>query len=138
MIRYISNNFYFTKIAVPLFCLFGDFSPFCSSSFIFKDAACQMCLFSDSLMHFNSYPISICRYKPAGNYMFKVNSRNTRTRSEITSKLTIKTPEQLQWCRSVVFIINFEHILHLDLVFLLLTLSRQMLARNNDSLSKIM
>ena len=27
---------------------------------------------------------------PAGNYMFKVNSRNTRTRCEICSKLTIK------------------------------------------------
>ena len=30
---------------------------------------------------------------PAGNYMFKVNNRNTRTRCEICSKLTIKTPE---------------------------------------------
>ena len=29
----------------------------------------------------------------AGNYMFKVNNRNTRTRCEIYSKLTIKTPE---------------------------------------------
>ena len=29
----------------------------------------------------------------AGNYMFKVNNRNTRTRCEISSKLTIKTPE---------------------------------------------
>ena len=32
--------------------------------------------------------------KPAGNYMFKVNNRNTRTRCEICSKLTIKTPER--------------------------------------------
>ena len=31
---------------------------------------------------------------PAGNYMFKVNNRNTRTRCEICSKLTIKTPER--------------------------------------------
>ena len=30
---------------------------------------------------------------PASNYMFKVNNRNTRTRCEICSKLTIKTPE---------------------------------------------
>ena len=29
----------------------------------------------------------------AGNYMFKVNNRNTRTRCEICSKLTMKTPE---------------------------------------------
>ena len=33
-------------------------------------------------------------YYPAGNYMFKVNNRNTRTRCEIYSKLTIKTPER--------------------------------------------
>ena len=31
---------------------------------------------------------------PAGNYMFKVNNRNTRTRCEICSKLTIKIPER--------------------------------------------
>ena len=31
----------------------------------------------------------------AGNYMFKVNNRNTRTRCEICSKLTMKTPEWL-------------------------------------------
>ena len=33
---------------------------------------------------------------PAGNYMFKVNNRNTRTRCEICLKLIIKTPEQRQ------------------------------------------
>ena len=30
---------------------------------------------------------------PAGNYMFKVNNRNTRTRCEIYSKLALNTPE---------------------------------------------
>ena len=30
-------------------------------------------------------------------YLFKVNNRNTRTRREICSKLTIKTPEWRQW-----------------------------------------
>ena len=39
---------------------------------------------------------------------------------QIWSKLTIKTPEQR---RSGVFIVNFEHILHLVLVFPLLTLN---------------
>ena len=29
--------------------------------------------------------------------MFKVNNRNTRTMSEICSKLTIKTPERRHW-----------------------------------------
>ena len=31
---------------------------------------------------------------PAGNYIFKVNNRNTRASLEICSKLTIKTQEQ--------------------------------------------
>ena len=35
--------------------------------------------------------------KPAGNKMFKVNNRNTRTRCEICSKLTIKVPERRHW-----------------------------------------
>ena len=39
------------------------------------------------------------------------------------SKLTIETLEQDMWRRSGVFIVNFEHILHLVLVFFL-TLSR--------------
>ena len=56
-------------------------------------------------------------YFPAGNYMFKVNNRNTRTKCEICSKLTIKTPERRQWRRSGVFIVNFEHISHFVLVF---------------------
>ena len=34
--------------------------------------------------------------------------------------LTIKTPERCQWRRSGVFIVNFEHISHLVIVFLLL------------------
>ena len=70
---------------------------------------------------------------PTGNYMFKVNNRNTRTRCGMCSNLTIKTPERRQWHRSVVFIVNFEHISHLVLVFQLLTLSRQMLAGLNIS-----
>ena len=51
------------------------------------------------------------------------NNRNTRTRCEICSKLKIKTPERRQWRRSGVFIVTFEHISRLFLVFLLLTLS---------------
>ena len=45
------------------------------------------------------------------HYMFKVNNSNTRTRSEIYSKLTIKTPEWHEWR-------------HLVLLCLLLTLNR--------------
>ena len=62
---------------------------------------------------------------PAGNYMFKINNRNTRTRSEICLKLTIKitgstkiTSGFLMFSggikrdlrRSGIFIVNFEHI----------------------------
>ena len=43
---------------------------------------------------------------------------------KICSKLTIKIPEQPQWRRSGIFIVNFEHVSHLVLVFLLLTLNR--------------
>ena len=52
-------------------------------------------------------------------YMFKVNNGNTRTMCEICSKLTIKTPE-----RSDVFIVNFEQILHIVIMFPLLTLNK--------------
>ena len=45
---------------------------------------------------------------PAGNYMFKVNNRNTRARCEVCSKLTIKIPERRHWRRSGVFIVNLE------------------------------
>ena len=61
---------------------------------------------------------------PVRIYMFKVNNRNTRTRCEIYSKLTIKTPEQrlasfwylcYLWtyftpCSSVSFV-NVEHVI---------------------------
>ena len=40
---------------------------------------------------------------PADIYMFKVNNRNPRTRFEICSKLTIKTPERRQWGKLLLF-----------------------------------
>ena len=57
--------------------------------------------------------------------MLKVDNRNTMKRREISSKLTIKTPERRRWryCHSGVFLVNFEHILHLVLVFLLVNLN---------------
>ena len=42
---------------------------------------------------------------------------------KICSKLTIEIPERRQWHLSGAFIVNFEHISYLALVFLLLTLS---------------
>ena len=55
---------------------------------------------------------------PAIIYVLTVNNRNTRTRFETCPKLTIKTPEQHHWRRYCVFIVNFEHISDLFLVFL--------------------
>ena len=53
---------------------------------------------------------------PSRQLHVKVNNKNTRTRFEIPSKLTVKTPG--------VLIVNFEHISHLVLVIQLLTLRR--------------
>ena len=74
-----------------------------------------------SKFHFILRPVFTIN--PTGIYLLKVNDRNTRTRCEICLKLAIKTPERRQWYRSGVFIVNFEHISHLTLVFLLLTLN---------------
>ena len=60
---------------------------------------------------------------PAGIYLLKVNNRSTITRCEICLKLTIKAPERRQWRRSGIFIVDFEHISHLVIVFLLLPLN---------------
>ena len=59
----------------------------------------------------------------AGIYLIKVNNRNTKTRCEICSKFTRKTPERGQLRRSGVFVANFEHISRLILVFLLLNMN---------------
>ena len=48
----------------------------------------------------------------ANIYLFKFNNRETRKKSEMYSKLTIKTPDRRQWRLSGVFIVNFEHISH--------------------------
>ena len=58
---------------------------------------------------------------PTDIYLLKAINRNTRRRCEIFPKLTIKTLERRR--RSGVFIVNFEHISHLVLVFLLLILN---------------
>ena len=54
-------------------------------------------------------------------HLFKISNSNSRKRYEICSKLTRETPERRRWRRSSVFIVNFEHILHIFLGFVLLT-----------------
>ena len=66
-------------------------------------------------------------------YLLKVNNRNTGTRCEICSKLTIKTRERPQWRRPHVFIVNFDHISQLVLVFVILTLNMYMLTGSLNS-----
>ena len=41
------------------------------------------------------------------------NNRNTRTKFEICSKLTVKPSKRRKWFRFGRFIVNFEHISHL-------------------------
>ena len=70
--------------------------------------------------------MSYIRYSQLAFTCLKLTIETPRARYEICSKLTIKTPERHQWHRSGVFIVNFEHISHLALVFLLLTLNMQL------------
>ena len=64
-----------------------------------------------------------CRFSSKTQPAVTCSKLTIRTRCEIWSKLTIKIPERRHWRRSEIFIVNFEHISHLVLVFLLLTLS---------------
>ena len=72
---------------------------------------------------------------PVGIYLFKFNNENTRIICEICSQLTIKTPDRRHWRRSDVFIVKFENISQLDLVFPWLTLNKQMPAGQEHKFS---
>ena len=88
------------------------------ASFKIHDGAC---------IHYSIYVIKQFReYSCSGPvciYLLKVNNRNTGRRCEISSKLTIKTPQKRHWRRSGVSIVNFDYISHLVLVLLLLPLN---------------
>ena len=83
-------------------------------SFVKNDFVMKLCII---ISINNEQVVSI------GIYLLKVNIRNTRTKCEICSKLIINTPERRHWRCFGVFIVNFEHISHLVLVFLLLILN---------------
>ena len=59
---------------------------------------------------------------------FEICFLDTKIGCETYSELKMKTPEWTQWHRPDVFIINFEHISHLVLVLLFLTLSMYLFA----------
>ena len=72
-------------------------------------------------MNINRIQLNLGRHKTANIYLIyllKVNDRNTRKKCEICLKLTTKTLEQCRWRHSGVFIVNFEHISRLFLVFI--------------------
>ena len=62
-------------------------------------------------------------WNPANTYLFKINDISTTKRCEIYLKITIKPQEWRHWHCFDVFIVTSECILHLFLVFLLLTQS---------------
>ena len=68
----------------------------------------------------------ICNFKKYRSWHLLVqsNSGNTRTMCEIYSNLIIKTPERRYWHRSGVFIVNFEPISYIALLFSVLTLNK--------------
>ena len=63
--------------------------------------------------------------------MLNVYDRNSRAKCEICSELRIKTPEPgCQWRPCGAFILNFEHISHHVIVFVMLTLHMELAAGN--------
>ena len=80
-----------------------------------------------TLLFFGEMIVNTLFY-PANIHVFKINNRNTRKRCEICSELAVKTPERRNWRCSAVFIVNFEYISLLLLVFLLRTFNKLMLA----------
>ena len=81
----------------------------------------------NSYLFTKQYLITVSHYdKPPRNiYFFKVNSVNTRKRCEICSTLTAKTSENV-----IGHILTTEHISHLFIVLLLLTLDKCFQGRN--------
>ena len=91
-----------------------------------------ICIFPFVALEFLLW-LSTCFYwlgeiYPASIYLFQVKNESTRTRCQISSKLTIKTSERREWRCSAVFITNTEYIPQLVLTCLLLSLNRQMFA----------
>ena len=66
---------------------------------------------------------SLQKQLPNNHLLDQSQQNNTARRCETCSKLTIKAPKQRQLPRSRVFIVNFEHISHLFLAFLSMTLT---------------
>ena len=86
--------------------------------YIFKGLRFGFSVSKWSLMQESNSTFSVVQFGCLGDW----NGRNLfcLTQPVFTHLKLIETPE---WCRSGIFIVNFEHISHLVLVFLLLTLN---------------
>ena len=91
-------------------------NPLMICNFPLMSPASVFCAPHTTFFHFE--PIKVIKSILANICLFKVNNRNTRKRCKICVKLTIKPPEQRHWRPSGVFIVKFEHISDLFLVFL--------------------
>ena len=81
--------------------------------------------------------VSIFSSYPADIYLFKFDNGNTRTMCEICSILTLRAPRLRRWRPSVVFMVNFEQISHIVIVFSLLTLNNKKVWINLDPFSNV-
>ena len=101
-------------------CKIRLFSKICLSRLIASsnDLPCfsNNCIHNPCMVHVAFLYLKTSENIPAGNYMFKFNNRNTKTRGVICSDCKICPCR-----RSDLFIINFQHISHLVIVFLLST-----------------
>ena len=128
--EHLSKYKFFKERVYPNFCDVQILSDYATVTLKKSAVEISKKVANEPLFDFNCMTSQLLNYLsphfPVGNYMFKVNNINTRRRCEICSKLTLKTPERRykHWRRSGVSIVNFEHISHLVLVFLLLTLSQ--------------
>ena len=84
----------------------------CNFCEIFQNTCCSCC-FTVPIFLLNSF-------NQANIYLLKVNKK----RCEMYLKLTIKTSKRRYWRCYAVYIVNFGHVSHVFLLFLLLSLNK--------------
>ena len=85
----------------------------CNFCEIFQNTCCSESSFTVAFFLFNSF-------NKANIYLLKVSKRNTWKKCEIYSKSTIKASKRRYWRCFAVHIVNFGHVSHVFLLFLLL------------------
>ena len=116
-------------------CLLADFSWINSTDYCMKTKKQWKCYWKMTFPEFSILPTCLSLdFSQSMTYFVCKLSQSAFTYSKSTikyqnmwilfEKLTIKTPERRKWRRSSVFIVNFEHILYVVLVFPLLILNK--------------